>query len=126
MDTPYFGTQYGRECWCGDEDTDFSQHGDGDCDYSCTGDTWELCGGYFAITSYAREDGYYGGIDTVEVDTRNPTPAPAPTPTSTTSSSSVTEEFSYLGCFADEDGDGRVLSDQVVSDDMTLKVCVHV
>eukprot|EP00903_Cladosiphon_okamuranus_P010392 g9830.t1 len=117
-DTPYFGTQYGRECWCGDLDTDFSQHGDGLCDYSCSGDTWELCGGYFAITAYAREDGYYGGIDTIDYDTRNPTPAPAPT-----TSSPVNMEFSYLGCFADEDGDGRVLSDPVVSDDMSLELC---
>eukprot|EP00903_Cladosiphon_okamuranus_P006180 g6077.t1 len=66
-DQPYFATQYGKECWCGDANTVPSTHGDGLCDFACTGNDSELCGGKFALTAYERDD----------------TPAPTVAPTTT-------------------------------------------
>ncbi|CAM9480330.1 unnamed protein product [Sphacelaria rigidula] len=46
-----FGTQYGYECWCGDEETNHLQHGESEmCDYSCEGKADEVCGGYWSMS----------------------------------------------------------------------------
>ncbi len=46
----YSGTQYAKECFCGDGDTNHFQHGGGECDYKCAGDDTEICGGYWSMT----------------------------------------------------------------------------
>lgn len=48
----YYGTQYGSECWCGDEDADFDQYGSATCDLPCAGDPTVYCGGSYAMTVY--------------------------------------------------------------------------
>eukprot|EP00903_Cladosiphon_okamuranus_P022321 g20527.t1 len=89
----YYATQYGEECWCGTEaDT---RHGEGRCDYACSGDSHTTCGGYDAFDLFKMEG--------------DPPPS-APT------------EVYYLGCFAD-DKDDRVLGHKISSSDMTLEVC---
>ena len=50
-----FGTQYGRECWCGPngEDADYDIWGvSTGCDFECTGDETEICGGGWAMSVY--------------------------------------------------------------------------
>eukprot|EP00752_Nemacystus_decipiens_P013406 g11871.t1 len=74
----YYGTQYGRECWCGSgtpEETYelYGELDDSECDFECTGVATENCGGFFAMTVYAYA-------------------APAPTPAGT---------LVALGCFQD-------------------------
>ncbi|GKT41139.1 WSC domain-containing protein [Colletotrichum spaethianum] len=52
--TKYFGTEYGRECWCGDE------FGTGsilavnqkDCSFPCGGDSTQFCGGSNRLNVY--------------------------------------------------------------------------
>lgn len=43
----FFGLQYGSECWCGSasEDEDVFRHGSATCEYPCSGDDEETCGG---------------------------------------------------------------------------------
>lgn len=45
----FSGTQYAKECFCGDDDTTHTQHGGGECDYKCAGDTTQICGGYWSM-----------------------------------------------------------------------------
>ena len=78
--SPYYGTQYGFECWCGSDD-EFDRHGPGVCDIPCVGNEDEVCGGDFAISVYPNE----GAIDdtTVTVETDD-------------------VEDDFLGCFGDD------------------------
>jgi len=45
----YSGTQWSRECFCGDDDTNHLQHGDGECDHVCAGDDTQICGGVWSM-----------------------------------------------------------------------------
>lgn len=91
----YFGTQWGIECFCGDERSDLFKHTTiPTCDYPCAGDAEETCGGSSALSLYN-----YGG-------------APEGIP----------EGTKYLGCYRDVVSD-RVLSlKKTVDDDMTIEV----
>ncbi|CAM9715370.1 unnamed protein product, partial [Ectocarpus fasciculatus] len=46
----YYGTQFSTQCWCGDANTDFEADGTAECDYACSGDESEICGGFDAMT----------------------------------------------------------------------------
>eukprot|EP00903_Cladosiphon_okamuranus_P020532 g18846.t1 len=97
----FFSTEYGRECWCGEADTDYARHGESyACGYECTGDPEETCGGYYAANVYA-----YPSVNT-----------PAPTAVTPTTSA-------RLGCFEDQKGD-RIM-ELALSDEnsMTQEVC---
>ncbi|CAN0458863.1 unnamed protein product, partial [Ectocarpus sp. 12 AP-2014] len=48
----YYATQWGRECWCQDENIDYLRHGDGTCDYECSGDDSIVCGGFDSFSLY--------------------------------------------------------------------------
>eukprot|EP00903_Cladosiphon_okamuranus_P006181 g6078.t1 len=126
----YFATQYGVECWCGDGSIDFSTLDEGVCDFPCSGNDSELCGGSFALMAYAHEDN-----DDVET-TPAPTPAPStpspvtpatPSPTTPTTPSPVTvdAEFSYVGCFFDEKGNRLMTLVAADSPDMTTEACAQ-
>lgn len=42
------------QCWCGDDDYD--RHGkisEAKCDYPCTGDESQDCGGFYALSVYS-------------------------------------------------------------------------
>lgn len=53
LDAAYMSLQYGRECWCSMEGgLDYERHGEGVCEYPCTGDENESCGGYDAFDLY--------------------------------------------------------------------------
>ncbi len=51
----YAGTQWGSECWCGAEDSAYDTYGPGTCDYPCSGDDSQICGGYYAMSVYPSE-----------------------------------------------------------------------
>ncbi|CAM9679374.1 unnamed protein product, partial [Ectocarpus sp. 8 AP-2014] len=80
-------------CWCSAE-VDL-RHGDGTCNFACTGDAGTTCGGVDAFDLFELE-----GVD-------------RPSPPS--------EDY-YLGCFADDKRD-RVLEDKMSSTDMTVEMC---
>ncbi|CAM9261415.1 unnamed protein product [Pylaiella littoralis] len=49
----FFGTQYADECWCGGDETDHVQHGEAEvCDFECSGDASQICGGKWAMNVY--------------------------------------------------------------------------
>lgn len=51
----YAGTEYSRECWCGNElkeGADASEGGDADCEMPCGGKAEEACGGPKHLTLY--------------------------------------------------------------------------
>ncbi|CAM9947269.1 unnamed protein product, partial [Sphacelaria rigidula] len=60
----YFGTQFGKECFCGPSSDDPSRLGDATCNMECSGDASETCGGRNAISVYEFTDdspsGYAG------------------------------------------------------------------
>ncbi|CAM9971229.1 unnamed protein product, partial [Ectocarpus sp. 4 AP-2014] len=56
-DYAYYATQYGRECWCGNNAA-YNINGPGVCDFPCAGDASETCGGNFAMSVYST--GYLG------------------------------------------------------------------
>ncbi|CAM9763309.1 unnamed protein product, partial [Sphacelaria rigidula] len=55
----YFGTQFGKECYCGPASDDFDSLGEATCTMSCSGDANETCGGRLAISVY-EYTGYAG------------------------------------------------------------------
>lgn len=48
----YYGTQWGEECWCGAEGTEYDALGSATCDRPCSGDPTKYCGGTYAMTVY--------------------------------------------------------------------------
>lgn len=49
----FFGLQYGVECWCGREGTDYTKYGEASCDMDCGGDSGVTCGGSYALNIYS-------------------------------------------------------------------------
>ena len=49
-DFPYFGLQYGSECWCGDYASEINGYVESDgCNRMYTGDSDANCGGNYAM-----------------------------------------------------------------------------
>lgn len=41
------------QCWCGDVSIDYESHGEVDyCDFACTGESTQMCGGFEAMSVY--------------------------------------------------------------------------
>ncbi|CAM9680684.1 unnamed protein product [Pylaiella littoralis] len=95
--SPFFGTQYGKECWCGDDSSAqiLSANGVTTCRDSCSGDSSETCGDYYAMSVYSRGDAIPATAD---------------------------DTFTFLGCYADSK-DSRSMAKEAVSDDMTAALC---
>ncbi|CAN0347997.1 unnamed protein product [Ectocarpus sp. 6 AP-2014] len=54
----FYGLQYGKQCFCGASDEDFTRHGESqECLLRCTGDRKSICGGVWAMSVYVM-DGY--------------------------------------------------------------------
>ncbi|CAN0160353.1 unnamed protein product [Ascophyllum nodosum] len=51
----YFGTQYNRECWCGEATDDPTILGSVTCTRTCFGDASQICGGRWAMSVYEYE-----------------------------------------------------------------------
>ena len=50
----YSGLEWGYECYCGDEESDYFQWTWPDlCDNQCTGDSTQICGGSNALSLYS-------------------------------------------------------------------------
>lgn len=89
--TPY-------QCWCGMSGIEYGRHGQGNCDYPCSGDASVECGGNNSFTLYDLDSGVQ-------------TPAPNPSD-------------DYVGCFMDTAYD-RVLSYETTTNSMTPQVKRH-
>eukprot|EP00903_Cladosiphon_okamuranus_P008193 g7889.t1 len=108
-DYDFYGTQYGRDCWCGNgtPETTYLLYGELDvseCFTPCTGEPTEFCGGTNIMAVYVTQDQPTGTPPPVAL----PTPAPVTLPTSDpvaptglTSGANPAEGIVFLGCFQD-------------------------
>ncbi|PMD28773.1 WSC-domain-containing protein [Hyaloscypha variabilis F] len=93
---PYFGTEWSSECWCGYNLTGGSASTG--CDYTCAGDSTELCGGSRLLSLYQNL-------------AWEPPSDPA-----------TIAGYEYYGCVTD--GGARTLYESSIQDDaMTLEEC---
>jgi len=90
----YFGVEYGRECWCGNNPPKLKAP-EAECSFPCAGDDTELCGAGGRINVWGH---------------------PIPPPEEVGS-------YKHQGCYTDR-GDARALSGKVVYDSlMTVEKC---
>ncbi|KAI0878936.1 WSC domain-containing protein [Hypoxylon argillaceum] len=75
--TTFFGTEYGRECYCGNKFQSGSVSAPAsDCNQLCAGNSLEYCGAGNRLSVYALN-----GTETVSVTSATPTPVPTSFPT---------------------------------------------
>ncbi|KFY20044.1 hypothetical protein V491_04033, partial [Pseudogymnoascus sp. VKM F-3775] len=96
---PYFGTQWSRECWCGSEPSTGTLAPLGDCDYACTGDATQACGGSRRLSLYHNA-----------ALTGPQQPA-------------TVGNYEFQACVTDSQGLRTLSEDMLRSDDMTLETC---
>ncbi|KAI5363831.1 putative quinoprotein alcohol dehydrogenase-like superfamily [Septoria linicola] len=66
----YFGTEYGRECYCGDKlDTLSLPTDDGRCSMPCVGNKTEICGGENGLTLFKLDTSLVSSSTTTTVST---------------------------------------------------------
>ena len=107
----FAGTQYQTECWCGNN-IPILKTTDVDCDFSCSGNQNETCGGngYFNNGAYISLFG--NGLG-------NSIPPPTSGPIVVPSAGG----FSYLACYT-EASTGRALNARTITtQDMTIERC---
>jgi hypothetical protein len=49
----YFGVEYSDQCFCGNGYSTYTQEPGTDCNYTCAGDSSQVCGGYYRINLYS-------------------------------------------------------------------------
>ncbi|KAI0555400.1 copper radical oxidase [Xylaria curta] len=77
--TTFFGTEYGRECYCGNKFESGSVSApSSDCNQPCAGNALEYCGAGNRLSVYALNG---TSTKTAAVPTTTPTTAPTPVPT---------------------------------------------
>ncbi|CAN0158496.1 unnamed protein product, partial [Ectocarpus sp. 13 AM-2016] len=57
------------QCWCGDNEG-YDANGDGVCEMSCSGDSDEICGGFYSMTVYENPESDYLGCYSDPADDR--------------------------------------------------------
>ncbi|ADV23630.1 glucan endo-1,3-alpha-glucosidase agn1 [Cryptococcus gattii Ru294] len=101
----YAGLEYYDECYCGNSLDSSKAADNSQCQYACTGDSSQKCGGVTRL-----------GVYSLGSPTTTTTTSPA---SSTTSTSAAT----YVGCYKDN-GDNRTLNgSKKISSSMTASVC---
>ncbi|CAM9258580.1 unnamed protein product [Ectocarpus sp. 4 AP-2014] len=139
----WMATQYAIECWCTNEvDLDYARHGAGaQCNYDCTGDESESCGGFDAFDLYHIDlDSITSDGDAaptpVDGDTNSDqdngtegdggaalTPVEGDTNNDQDDGTEGGNEYTYVGCFKDSQQD-RILGDQLTNyQEMTTEFC---
>lgn len=92
---PLFCVTFSPQCWCGDANTDYDKHGTSHrCNYRCSGNGDEHCGGHLAMNVYEYHD-----------------VAPVPEP----------DNAMAKGCYKDV-GDDRIMRGKYTSRYMTTEV----
>ncbi|CAN0209622.1 unnamed protein product [Ectocarpus sp. 12 AP-2014] len=102
----YFGVQFGYECFCSSSGDTPDELGESeDCEMACSGDSSEICGGFYAIQVYEY------------LDDDTPTPV-TPTP-------SGDGDYESVGCFVDDASDRVLSGDSMLSSNsvMTAAYC---
>ncbi|KAH8155190.1 uncharacterized protein LAJ45_00199 [Morchella importuna] len=124
----FAGTQYHRECWCGNTIPTLKV-GDEDCNFDCTGNGTQICGGngYFGggsyISLFADENRYTPGEGPISSSTTTDlTGTPTPTPSAPIDNPG-NGSFTFAGCYT-EATTGRALSVLQGSDTMDVNTCL--
>ncbi|KAG0636289.1 hypothetical protein HOY80DRAFT_891585 [Tuber brumale] len=126
----FAGTQYHRECWCGNK-IPIQKVGEEECNFDCSGNGTQLCGGngYFGggsyISLFADSDRYNPGNLSSTTTTGSPTGSPTPTPTGGPIDNPGNSNFSFTGCYTEATA-GRALSVLTASDTMTVDTCLGI
>ncbi|KAI1170310.1 heme peroxidase [Nemania sp. FL0916] len=106
----YFGTEYGRECYCGQSiDPRSNVTDDADCGMVCAGDETEYCGGSDRIEMYRLI---------------NPptTTSMIPTPTVTPTHKPAVSSYAFQGCWTEGDG-VRALDAKSTAGNVSVEFC---
>ncbi|KAG5931668.1 hypothetical protein E4U53_001660 [Claviceps sorghi] len=103
----YWGTEYGRECYCGNSlDKTSAAAPIGDCSMVCGGDASEYCGAGNRLELYST------------------TSAPAmPTPTATLMHKPTVPPYTLVGCWTEGNGVRALGQGSTVSDKMSNEAC---
>ncbi|KAF2402400.1 WSC-domain-containing protein [Trichodelitschia bisporula] len=104
------GTQYQSECWCGNA-IPTRQDFERDCNYPCSGNSSQICGGNGYFNDHARLSIF---ADTTRY--QNTTSAPLSIP-------ATVNGYSYVGCFAEQNGKAMNQKFTSNSTSMTLELC---
>ncbi|KAK1993041.1 WSC domain-containing protein [Colletotrichum falcatum] len=106
----YWGTEYGRECYCGNSlDPSTTSAPLSDCSMQCSGDSTQYCGAGSRIELYST------------TATRSTSSTAAPT--ATLAHINAIGKYSLVGCQTEADGARALQAAQTASDDMTLDKC---
>lgn len=103
----YWGTEYGRECYCGNSlDKTSAAAPIGDCNMPCGGEPSEYCGAGNRLELYST------------------TSAPAtPTPTATLIHKRTVSSYTLVGCWSEGNGVRALTQGFTASDKMTNEAC---
>ncbi len=109
----YFGTEYSKECYCGNElgagSVNTTQS---DCSFSCGGNPYELCGGSSRLSVYSTND----------------TTPPPQTPPSGSPWEVITshgQSYCYYGCQTEGNSTRALTAAFAANDSMTLEYCAN-
>ncbi|KAK1594865.1 WSC domain-containing protein [Colletotrichum navitas] len=106
----YWGTEYGRECYCGNSLAPSATSAPlTDCSMQCSGDSTQYCGAGDRIELYST------------TATRSTSSTAAPT--ATLAHINAIGKYSLVGCQTEADGGRALQAAQTASDDMTLDKC---
>ncbi|KAH8887407.1 heme peroxidase [Thozetella sp. PMI_491] len=102
----YWGTEYGRECYCGNTlASSSSQAAAGDCSMVCSGNQFEYCGAGSRLELYST------------------TASVPPAPTGTLAVKPTVGKWFFQGCVTEGTGVRALSGPGTASDSMTLEVC---
>ncbi|KAH8883555.1 WSC-domain-containing protein [Thozetella sp. PMI_491] len=106
----YFGTEYGRECYCGNSLSAGSVNTtQSDCSMACSGNSAELCGAGSRLSLYS----------TIDYTPDPVTTTPVARPTVGTSD----ESYTYYGCWTEATGIRALSGAAYANDSLTLETC---
>ncbi|KAL6695762.1 WSC domain-containing protein [Trichoderma pleuroticola] len=115
----YFGTEYGRECYCGNVLKEGSQKAvnQDDCSFSCAGNDKEFCGAGSRLELYKL-------LSNATTTTAPPSSSPTPPTVTDPVIFQGIKNFTFYGCFA-EPSAGKLMGNQAYNNDttMTPQVC---
>lgn len=111
----YFGTEYSRECFCGNSLASSSVEApDSECNMLCAGDPSEYCGAGNRLELYWKPE-----MATV-------TSSAVPQPTATLGRKESVGDYVFVGCQTEATQGGRALEGKFWADDgMTLEGCAE-
>ncbi|KAK0519416.1 hypothetical protein OC842_007464, partial [Tilletia horrida] len=129
----YFGTEYGVECYCGNQLSNGATVGDvSKCSMSCSGNGTELCGAGNQLSVYFNPNPVLtpgstssaGSAPLPTSTTGTPTATSTATPTGSATIVLSASGLSYQGCWHEPSGTRMLATRVAASSSMTVQSCV--